>query len=75
MSCRVGHRHSLDATLMWLWCRRAAAAWIGHIAWELPYVMGVALKKKKKGITRPSPNIPHLRLASYGFNPGPQLLF
>ena len=26
----------------------AAAAWIQPLAWELPYAMGVALKKKKE---------------------------
>ena len=25
-SCGVGHRHSLDPMLLWLWCRPAAAA-------------------------------------------------
>ena len=26
MSCGVGHRHSLDLALLWLWCRLAAVA-------------------------------------------------
>ena len=30
-----------------LWCRPAAAALIQPLAWELPYVRGVTLKKKK----------------------------
>ena len=34
-----------DLALLWLWCRPAAAA---SLAWEPPYVMGVALKRKKK---------------------------
>ena len=37
-----------DPALLWLWCRPAAAAPIRPLAWELPYAMGVALKKKKK---------------------------
>ena len=48
MSCGVGHRHSMDLLLQWLWCRPAAAALIRPLAWELPYAMGVALKKDKK---------------------------
>ena len=47
MSCGVGCRCSLDPVLLWLWCRLAAAAPIRPLAWELPYVMGVALKNKK----------------------------
>ena len=43
MSCGVSRRYSLDPALLWLWCRLAAAAWIQPLAWELPYVMGVAL--------------------------------
>ena len=26
MSCRGGHRRSLDSALLWLWCRLAAVA-------------------------------------------------
>ena len=47
MSCDVGHRHSSDPELLWLWCRLAAAALIQPLAWELPYVAGMALKKQK----------------------------
>ena len=45
MSCGVGCRHSLDPVLLWLWRRLAPAARIQPLAWELPYAMGVALKK------------------------------
>ena len=45
----VGHRHSLDPMLLWLWCRLAAVAQIGPLAWELPRAAGVTLKKKKVG--------------------------
>ena len=35
-----------DLALIWLWCRPAATALIQPLTWELPYAMGVALKKK-----------------------------
>ena len=35
-----------DPALLWLWCRLAAAALIGPLAWELPYAEGAALKIK-----------------------------
>ena len=41
----IGHRHGLDLTLLWLWCRLAAAALIWPLAWELPYTIGVAPKR------------------------------
>ena len=34
--------------LLWLWRRPAAAAPIGPLAWELPYIAGAVIKKKKK---------------------------
>ena len=34
--------------MLWLWCRLAAVALIGPLAWELPYAVGMALKSKKK---------------------------
>ena len=37
-----------DPMLLWLWCRLAAAAPISPLAWELPYAVCVALKRKKK---------------------------
>ena len=45
MSCSVGLRHGLDPVLLWLWRRLAATALVRPLAWELPYAMGVALKK------------------------------
>ena len=54
VSCGVGHRHSSDPTLLWLWCRLAATAPIQPLAWEPPYAVGAAQemaksqKKKKK---------------------------
>ena len=37
-----------DPALLWLWCRPAATAPIGPLAWELPYAVGAALKSQKK---------------------------
>ena len=48
MNCGVGHRGTLDPTLLWLWCGLAAVVLIQHLPWELPYAMGVALKNKNK---------------------------
>ena len=48
VSCGVGFRHSLDLALLWLWCRSAAVAPIGPLAWEPPYAAGEALKKGRK---------------------------
>ena len=47
MSCGVGRSHSLDLMLLWLWYRPAAVAVIRPLAWELPYAVGAALKRKK----------------------------
>ena len=44
----VGHRRSSDPPLLWLWCRLAATALIGPIAWEHSCTVGVAQKRKKK---------------------------
>jgi len=50
VSCGVGHRCSSDPALLWLWSRPVAVAHIPPLAWELPYAMGVALKKKRRKI-------------------------
>ena len=47
MSCGVGCRRSLQPTLLWLWCRPAAVALIGPLAWEALYAMCAALKRQK----------------------------
>ena len=47
VSCSAGRRHGLDPTLLWLWCRPAAAALIRPLAWEPPYAVGAALKGQK----------------------------
>ncbi|MEN2531499.1 hypothetical protein, partial [Acinetobacter baumannii] len=36
-----------DLVLLWLWCRLAAVAPTGPLAWEPPYAEDVTLKKKK----------------------------
>ena len=38
----------MDLALLWLWHGPAAVALIGPLVWELPYAMGVALKRKKE---------------------------
>ena len=48
MSHGVGQRCGLDPAWLWLW--PAAVAPIQPLAWELPYVIGAALKKEKKKI-------------------------
>ena len=48
MSCGVGHRCGSDPTLLWFWCRLAATAPIGPLAWEPPYATGVAQEKAKR---------------------------
>ena len=40
-----------DLVLLWLWCRLAAAAPFGPLAWELTYA-GLKSKKKKKKKTK-----------------------
>ena len=37
-----------DPMLLWLWCRLAATAPVRPLAWELPHVAGVALKRQEK---------------------------
>ena len=44
LSCGVGHRYSLDPAMLWLGLRPVAAAVIQHLAWELPYAVGTALR-------------------------------
>ena len=45
MSWGVGHRHASDLALLGLWCRPAATAPFGPLAWEPPYA-GAALRSK-----------------------------
>ena len=48
MSCGVGHRHSSDLALLWLWYRPVAVPLTRPLTWEPPYAVGGALKAKKK---------------------------
>ena len=48
MSCGVGHRRGSNPAWLWLWCRPAAKALIGPLAWELPCASVVALEKTNK---------------------------
>ena len=34
--------------MLWLWCRLAAVVPIRPLAWDLPYVAGAALRRRKK---------------------------
>ena len=46
LCCRLQMR--LDPVLLWLWCRPAATAPIGPLAWEPLYALSEALKSQKK---------------------------
>ena len=48
MSRGAGRICGLDLPLLCLWCRLAAVAPIGLLAWDPPYAAGVALKSEKK---------------------------
>ena len=55
MNYGIGDRRGLDLALLWLWYRLAAAALIQSLAWKLPYVVGVALKRPKGGKKKKRP--------------------
>ena len=46
--CGIGRRCGSDPELLCLWCRPAATAPNGPLAWELPYAPSTALKKRQK---------------------------
>ena len=48
MSCAVGCRYGSDSAFQWLWCRPASVAPIRPLAWETPYAVGEAQKKREK---------------------------
>ena len=52
MSSGVGHKCGSDPVLLWLWQRLATAALIQPLAWQPPYAMGAALKKRQKKKTK-----------------------
>ena len=59
MSCGVGRRHHLDPALLWLWQRLPAAVLTQPLAWELPYAVGLALKRQNKQTNKQKTCIPH----------------
>ena len=85
MSCGVGCRRGSDPALLWPWRRPVATAPIGPLAWEPPYAIGAALKKKiinkndwnwsspvTHWIKDPMLSLPCFRsLLWYGFDPWP----
>ena len=48
MSYGIGRRCGLDAPLLWLWRRLAAAVLIQPLAQELPYATDAAIKRRQK---------------------------
>ena len=56
-NCGISPRCSSNLALLWLWCRSAAAAPIQLLAWELPYAMDAALKRKKCELLITSNNV------------------
>ena len=44
----LGRRSGSDPKLLWLWCRLAATAPIGPLAWEPPYAAGAGPETKTK---------------------------
>ena len=48
VSCGVGLRRGSDPALLWLWCKPAATAPIGPLAWEPPYAAGAAQEMAKR---------------------------
>ena len=48
VSCGVDCSRGLDPTLLWLWCRPAAAAVIPLGNFHMQYAVGVAPPQKKK---------------------------
>ena len=52
LSYGVGRRCGPDPSLLWLWWWLGAAAPIQLLAWEPPYVTGVALKRQKPKINK-----------------------
>jgi len=69
MSCGVGRRHGLDPVCLclWLWRRPLATVPIRPLAWEPPYAMGAALKKKKKKERKKTLKEKQLHLQVWGY--------
>ena len=67
MSCDIGHRYSSHCTL--LWHRPAAATLIQPLAWELPYAMGISLKRQGGGKKWHTCLFPNLKESTFNFSP------
>ena len=52
MSCGVSCERGSDLALLWLRRSLAAIAPIQPLAWEFPYMVGAALKRKKQKPTK-----------------------
>ena len=52
MSCGVGHRRGSNLALLWLWLRLVATTLIQSLAWEVPCVTGVALKRQNNNYNK-----------------------
>ena len=61
MTCGVGLTRGSDVALLWLWCRPVVTALIQPLAWQPPYVMGVALKIQNKQTNKKNKKIPLLK--------------
>ena len=55
LSCSVDRRRGWDLAFLRLWCRPVATASLWPLAWEIPYAVGVALKRQNKQ-TKTVPN-------------------
>ena len=56
--------------MLWFWCRPAATAPNGPLAWEPPYASGEALKKPKKKKKEKKRNWAHMPKGDAGAFPG-----
>ena len=45
--CSIGGRCGPDPVLLWLWCRLAPVALVQPLPRELPYAIGMAIKRKE----------------------------
>ena len=54
-----------DLALLWLWCRPPTTALIQPLAWDPPYVAGVALQRQKKK-EKQKKNMQHMEVPGLG---------
>ena len=59
----IGHRHSLDPALLWMWLCPAAVAPIWSLAWKPPKSLGEKIKIKKKKKKKEYSSIPDICMA------------